>query len=261
VTRNGQRITEVPKGYDQRGIHNVEDEIRYASNSDFVFHDSCGFEAGGADEVKAVWRFIRTRSSASPSQQLHAIWLCIPTDNDRPLNILKSGFFSEPTASVPVIGVFTKLDGRLAKARTAVLGPNPSRSHYLHPPPEIEQKVDEFIDGLEKEFRNQPYAPFAFIRVGKMHEESEESVASCNGLLQTTMGALPNGTQRLLLGLTIWKRNRWSHTVYVLEQVLKAAAAAVGNIISGPGEDEESVLRADEGFKILMVSDTLDSSI
>ncbi|KAF9512782.1 hypothetical protein BS47DRAFT_1035418 [Hydnum rufescens UP504] len=99
VTRNSKRIKEVPRGYDQRGIHNIDDEITYASNSDFVFHDSGGFEAGGVKEVEAVWEFIRKRSLAPPSQQLHAIWLCIPTDSDRPFGFLQSGFFSKPTAS------------------------------------------------------------------------------------------------------------------------------------------------------------------
>ncbi|KAF9514900.1 hypothetical protein BS47DRAFT_827996 [Hydnum rufescens UP504] len=118
VTRNGKRIMEVPRGYDQRGIHTIDDEITYTSNPDLVFHDSGGFEAGGVKEVEAVWQFIRKRSLASPSQQLHAIWLCIPTDNDRPFGFLRSGFFSEPTASVPVIGIFTKLDGRKTKIMT-----------------------------------------------------------------------------------------------------------------------------------------------
>ena len=49
-----------------------------------------------------------------------------------------------------------------------------------------------------------------------MHEDSEQSVASCNQLLQATMDALPHTAQRLLLGVTILKRNRWTHTIYVL---------------------------------------------
>ncbi|KAF9519451.1 hypothetical protein BS47DRAFT_1388264 [Hydnum rufescens UP504] len=144
VKRNGKRIKKVPRGYDQRGIHNIDDEITYASNSDFVFHDSGGFEAGGVEELQAVWKFIQKRSLASPSKQLHAIWLCIPTDNDRPFGFLQSGFFSQIHSIryvlglhhstlfygtgpclrlVPVIGIFTKLDGRETKVRSAVLDP------------------------------------------------------------------------------------------------------------------------------------------
>jgi len=55
---------------------------------------------------------------------------------------------------------------------TAVLGPNPSLSDFLHPPPEVERKVAEFVDGLETQFRNQPYPPAAFIKVGSMYDLS-----------------------------------------------------------------------------------------
>ena len=58
----------------QRGIHSINDEITYASNPGFVFHDSGGFEAGAIEEVDVVWNFIRERSAVAPSQHLHAIW-------------------------------------------------------------------------------------------------------------------------------------------------------------------------------------------
>jgi hypothetical protein len=70
--------------------------------------------------------------------------------------------------SVPVIGIFTKLDGRMDIVMDAVL-PNPSRSDYLHPPQEVEDKMAEFIDGLERKFRNQLHPPAAFVSVGSMH--------------------------------------------------------------------------------------------
>ncbi|KAF9519593.1 hypothetical protein BS47DRAFT_1158118 [Hydnum rufescens UP504] len=250
VTRNGKRIKEVPRGYDQRGIHSIDDEITYASNAELVFHDSGGFEAGGVQEVETVWKFIRERSLAPPSQQLHVIWLCIPTDNDRPFGFLQSRFFSEPTASVPVIGIFTKLDGRKTKVMAEVLGPAPSPSDFLDCAREVEQKVAEFVEGLETQFCKQQYPPVGFIRVGN----TEQSIASCDQLLQTTIDAVPHGTQRLLLSLTIWKRNRRIHTIYVLERVLKGGAK--GNIMArtpGPGKDEALELRGDKGFWILMV--------
>ncbi|KAF9507790.1 hypothetical protein BS47DRAFT_1321037 [Hydnum rufescens UP504] len=232
VTRDGKRIEEVPRGYDQRGIHTIDDEITYKSNPDLVFHDSGGFEAGGVEEVEAVWQFIQQRSLASPSEQLHAIWLCIPTDNDRPFGFLQSGFFSKPTASVPVIGIFTKLDGRKTKIMTEVLGPASEPSDFLARAPEVEQKVAEFVNGLETQFRNQRYPPAGFLRVGNMHEVTEQSIALCNQLLGATMDSLPNETQRLLLRLTVWKRNRRIHTVYVLERVLDGGAE--GNIMTKP---------------------------
>ncbi|KAF9520439.1 hypothetical protein BS47DRAFT_1387458 [Hydnum rufescens UP504] len=169
VTRNGKLVKQDPKGHDQRGIHIIDDEITYASDPAFVFHDSGGFEAGGVEEVEAVWKFIRKRSLASPSQQLHAIWLCIPTDNDRPFEFLQLGFFSESTASVPVIGIFTKLDGRRTKVEVEVLGPSPSPPDFLNCGQEVEWKVAEFINRLEMRFQKQKYPPAGFIRVGSMH--------------------------------------------------------------------------------------------
>ena len=74
---------------------------------------------------------------------------------------------------MPVIGIFTKLDGRELKVMDAVLGPNPSPSDFIHPPPEVEEKVAEFINGLETHFRKEQYPPATFIRVGSMYILSE----------------------------------------------------------------------------------------
>jgi hypothetical protein len=51
-----------------------------------------------------------------------------------------------------------------------------------------------------------------------MDEVSERSIALCDQLLRVTMDALPHETQRTLLGLTVWKRNRRMHTTYVLKR-------------------------------------------
>jgi hypothetical protein len=59
----------------QRGIHDINNEIVFSSNPGFVFHDSCGFEAGSEGELKAVLDFIEERAQArSLDQKLHAIW-------------------------------------------------------------------------------------------------------------------------------------------------------------------------------------------
>jgi hypothetical protein len=121
---------------------------------------------------------------------VHSFRLCIPTDTDRPFNILKSGFLSKPTASgmshyshhsilsvtnlgtglcvpsVPVIGIFTKTDGRLDIVMGSVLGPDSGPEDFVHPPREVEQRIIEFMNKLETRFRNEPYPPVAFIRVG-----------------------------------------------------------------------------------------------
>ena len=61
----------------QRGIHDIEHQITY-SGSNFIFHDSQGFEAGASKEMEIVWKFIEKRSFAvEMKDQLHAIWYFI----------------------------------------------------------------------------------------------------------------------------------------------------------------------------------------
>jgi hypothetical protein len=61
----------------QRGIHNIEHQMTY-SGSNFIFHDSQGFEAGTSKELEIVWKFIEERSIAAElKDQLHAIWYLI----------------------------------------------------------------------------------------------------------------------------------------------------------------------------------------
>jgi hypothetical protein len=48
--------------------------------SNFIFHDSQGFESGARDELEIVQNFIAKRSAAAQlKDQLHAIWypVCI----------------------------------------------------------------------------------------------------------------------------------------------------------------------------------------
>ena len=61
--------------YHQRGIHDVRRAFTFASNPEFIFHDSPGFETGDETQLKEVQQFIRERAKATdPDDQLHAIW-------------------------------------------------------------------------------------------------------------------------------------------------------------------------------------------
>ena len=102
----------------QRGEHDIENQIIFQGNPGFIFHDSRGFEAGGARELKLVQQFIEKRSKArNVHNQLHAIWCvctylyrsifltggkkivlgryCIPTSDDRPITAAEKKFFNE----------------------------------------------------------------------------------------------------------------------------------------------------------------------
>ncbi|KAG2339616.1 hypothetical protein BDR05DRAFT_917021 [Suillus weaverae] len=98
----------------ERGVHDIENEMVFRNNPGFVFHDSRGFEAGGNSEFDSVKAFIARRSKKlSPlSDRIHAIWYCIPMDEDgRSFTEGEVKFFSQcDTGSIPVIVLFTKFD-------------------------------------------------------------------------------------------------------------------------------------------------------
>ncbi|KIL65054.1 hypothetical protein M378DRAFT_126079, partial [Amanita muscaria Koide BX008] len=63
----------------QRGEHNIEHQFQYPTAHGFIFHDSRGFEAGGADELKKVKEFVQSRAEKKElKDQLHAIWCAKP---------------------------------------------------------------------------------------------------------------------------------------------------------------------------------------
>ena len=58
----------------QRGDHDIEHGITY-KGSNFIFHDSQGFESGAKEEIEIVWDFIEKQSAATKlKDQLHVIW-------------------------------------------------------------------------------------------------------------------------------------------------------------------------------------------
>ena len=59
----------------QRGEHDIENEMIFESNMAFVFHDSCGFQAGRTSELDKVKDFVQ-KCSANKSfkDHLHVIW-------------------------------------------------------------------------------------------------------------------------------------------------------------------------------------------
>jgi hypothetical protein len=61
----------------QRGEHNIDNQLIFKSNPEFIFHDSRGFEAGTVNELELVKEFIRDRADTRElPDQLHAIWYC-----------------------------------------------------------------------------------------------------------------------------------------------------------------------------------------
>ncbi|KAG1719839.1 hypothetical protein EDB19DRAFT_1647733, partial [Suillus lakei] len=97
----------------QRGNHLITTEMVFKNNPGFVFHDSCGFEAGSEEGFNSMKDFISDRANAKELQErIHAIWYCIPMDNpSRTFQRSEEKFFSEcDTGHVPVVAVFTKFE-------------------------------------------------------------------------------------------------------------------------------------------------------
>jgi hypothetical protein len=62
----------------QCGDHDISNELVFLSNPRFVFHDSCGFEAGGENEFKKMKEFVSERASTRKlNERIHAIWQAI----------------------------------------------------------------------------------------------------------------------------------------------------------------------------------------
>jgi len=98
----------------ERGLHDIEHQITYPG-SNFIFHDSRGFESGSTEELEIAWQFIAKKSAETElKNQLHAIWYCIPMDSPRPILPAELEFFNAGTDKVPMVVIFTKFDGQIA---------------------------------------------------------------------------------------------------------------------------------------------------
>ncbi|KAF8327980.1 hypothetical protein F5887DRAFT_159461 [Amanita rubescens] len=97
----------------ERGLHDIEHQITYPG-SNFIFHDSRGFESGSTEELEIAWKFIERKSVETElKNQLHAIWYCIPMDSPRPILSAELEFFNKGTGKVPLVVIFTKFDGQI----------------------------------------------------------------------------------------------------------------------------------------------------
>ncbi|KZP26032.1 hypothetical protein FIBSPDRAFT_733173 [Athelia psychrophila] len=97
----------------ERGYHDINNQMVFKSNPNFIFHDSRGFECGSVDETETVKNFLSERAHTGElKDQLHAVWYCLPTDTARPLLAADETFFNGcGIGKTPVIVIFTKFDG------------------------------------------------------------------------------------------------------------------------------------------------------
>ncbi|KAI6016073.1 hypothetical protein PISMIDRAFT_118323 [Pisolithus microcarpus 441] len=188
--------TEVPKVRDKygkkRGEHDIENEITFRSNPRYVFHDSRGFEAGRIDELKKVESFIAERAKARRlGDRIHAIWYCIPmTDRARAITTAEDSFFTRcGTSNVPVIAIFSKLDGLdpVAYGQLRKEGENKVDAKSMAP----ERSVKIFDDGdYVRRLLAMKYPPQDYVCLREMDKEN----ADCSGLIECTAAVLKHET-------------------------------------------------------------------
>ncbi|KAG1788542.1 uncharacterized protein HD556DRAFT_852960 [Suillus plorans] len=185
----------------KRGNNDITNEMVFKSNPGFLFHDSCGFEAGSEEEFEDMKKFISQRVHATKlEERIHAIWYCIPMDEScRTFQRSEEKFFFEcDTGHVPVIAVFTKFEalrpvayGEIKKEIQGVSGEERSKR--------IAQRVEELFtktgvcDRLcDPENRTRPKF---HVRLENMNKPN----TNCDTLLERTTFALDNDELRLCL--------------------------------------------------------------
>ncbi|KAG1723488.1 GTP-binding protein [Suillus paluster] len=185
----------------QRGNHDITNEMVFKSNPGFVFHDSCGFEAGSVEEFEDMKKFIAERANTTKlEERIHAVWYCVPMDDHcRTFQRSEEKFFSEcDTGNVPVIVVFTKFDalrpvafGEIKKQLIGV-----SKEERLE---KIAQRVEQLFMStgvLDRLYAPKNRArPKCHVRLQNMNKED----TGCDALLEHTTFALDDEELRLCL--------------------------------------------------------------
>ncbi|KDQ53806.1 hypothetical protein JAAARDRAFT_136609 [Jaapia argillacea MUCL 33604] len=199
LNARGQKIgLSVVVPSEERGVHNIENEMIFAANPRYVFHDSRGFECGSAEEFKIVQDFIEQRGRArNLREQLHAIWYCLPADNaSRLLTGAEARFFQEcDPGAVPVIAIYTKFEDFVLQTQEFLM------SRGLDEEDAFEQASvtasDHFSEEYASIFDRMNFPPSRDVKLQRMYDMNEPDT-KCNELLEKTADALGDDTLRKL---------------------------------------------------------------
>ncbi|KAK7026320.1 GTP-binding protein [Favolaschia claudopus] len=165
----------IVKESEGRGLHDIENQLIFKSNPQFIFHDSRGFESGSALEILRVKLFI-TRRAEEPTlaEQLHAIWYCLPTDTDRPLLAADQAFFeNDANNNLLTGGVISMIERRKRQNERA-----------------REMLETNFLGPL----KSKQYPPAGYVQLDNMLEKT----SSCHELIETTANTIDDKALQLL---------------------------------------------------------------
>ncbi|KAJ7765640.1 hypothetical protein B0H16DRAFT_1523788 [Mycena metata] len=238
VRQDGKLLhTQMIKGQSNRGFHNVDNEIRFPSRPGFVFHDSQGVEAGSAEELSTVQKFVTNRSSATHlGLQLHAIWMCVPLDESRELFEGEKAPFRWSKGATPLVVIFTKRDGAVVKEMSDIIDQlmkdspevTVGRSVKKEARGKADVKVTNRVNELQGELRALSLADdaVAFLTTSGMEERTADTDKTCEKLIELTEDCLTGPRIKTLLS-AVWGRNLLTRGFWMIYWTLKGNHEAV----------------------------------
>ncbi|KAI6113518.1 hypothetical protein EV401DRAFT_2268562 [Pisolithus croceorrhizus] len=182
-----------------RGYHDIENELVFQSNPRFVFHDSCGFEAGSEEQFDIMKRFVMDRAKTTKlDKRIHAIWFCIPlNDSHRMVTAAETKFFDYcDTGHVPVILLATKADALELEAFEEFEDQGLCVDDEAGAANLQQEILHNNISKLRDWLGNTRFPPHDYLSLTGMQQEG----ADCTLLLTCTANALKEeGLQQLLI--------------------------------------------------------------
>ncbi|KAF8264682.1 hypothetical protein EI94DRAFT_439405 [Lactarius quietus] len=197
-----------------RGEHRIDDELVFSNHMGYVFHDSRGIESGSTKELEILQEFIRRKCGEGELRdRLHAIWYCVPMDNQRPQLDLK--FYKD---ICPDRNMFTKYD----QFRRNV------EMHVADYPNEFPGKNESEV--TEEQFQEHYLHPLGdevtYVRLQKMHMQHSR----CDDLIEETAAALNEDSVALML-LAVQRGNLELSVRTALNRIYRRPGYDVGRII------------------------------
>ncbi|KAJ7193411.1 GTP-binding protein [Mycena pura] len=179
-----------------RGLHDIENQLIFQSNPQFIFHDTRGFESGSVAETEKVKAFIAKRArSTELSYQLHAIWQvssCSESGDDTTKWTTGTASPQIPTGHFPVIAIFTMFDGLITEAFTQLKESGVGRKEAKDR--QNEQAQEMLTTKFVKPLMSTGYPPADHVRLDDMRLAAN----NCNELIKKTANALNDDTLKLL---------------------------------------------------------------
>ncbi|KAJ6454318.1 hypothetical protein C8R45DRAFT_1037782 [Mycena sanguinolenta] len=236
VWRDGKILPgQTVKGQIDRGLHNINDEIRFRSRPGLVFHDSRGVEAGSATELSTVQQFVEERSLATRDlqNQLHVIWICLPLDDCRELFESERDIFRLLKGAAPLVVIFTKQDGAVSKEASQLLLNFPENTHNRSVRKEARRKAELEVINRVKELEGELMEmglvdnATAFLTTSGMEMPTADADKSCQQLIDLTEKCLTGPRIKTLLSM-VWGRNLLNRGFWCLYWTLRSNTSDEG---------------------------------